>query len=57
MMKRPFAGRRESEGDGLISCDALTQTTHLEFVLESVHFIEAGNYVGFYELSILWLSG
>jgi hypothetical protein len=40
MMKMPFDGRKEKEGNGLISCDAVTQITLLEFVLESVHFIE-----------------
>jgi hypothetical protein len=44
MMKRPFAGRKETEGDVLISCGAITQTTHLEFIIESVHFLEADNF-------------
>jgi hypothetical protein len=57
MMKMPFDGRKEKEGDGLISCNAITQTTHLEFIIEFGHFLEADNFYGFFELFILWLSG
>jgi hypothetical protein len=57
MMKMPFDGRKENEGDGWISCNAITQITHLEFIIESVHFLEDDNFDGFFELFILWLSG
>ncbi len=48
-----------SEGRGLISCDAITNSSRwnsFEFIIESVHFIKAVHYVGFYELLIIFFS-
>ncbi len=45
--------------EGLSTCDAITQISRqnsLKFIMESVHFVIADNYVGFYELIILWLT-
>jgi len=45
------------EVKGLISCDTIIQNRRqntLAFIMESVHFINADNNLGFYELFILW---
>ena len=44
----------------MISCDALTKIARqnsLEFMIESVHFTEADNHDGFYELCTLCVEG
>ncbi len=45
--------KEEVSGEGLISCDAITQISRqksLEFIIESVHFIKADNHACFYKL-------
>ncbi len=47
----------EVQGEDLISFDALntqiSRQSNFEFIIESMHFIKADTYVGFYELFIL----
>ncbi len=41
----------------MTSCDAITNSSrqsNLDFIIETVHFMKADHYVGFYELFILW---
>ncbi len=50
---------KEVKGEGLTSCDAITNSSrqsNLDFIIETVHFMKADHYIGFYELFILWLE-
>ncbi len=51
------------KGESLIGCDAITQISiqngleiKIEYV-ESVHFVNADNHIGFYELFTLYVEG
>ncbi len=63
IIKKSHNTPKEAKREGLIrfgaintKADKLRPTVAEEFIIESVHFIKAGNYVGCYDFFILWKS-